>query len=155
MPCPALDMGAGLFRAIAPPTRIRSLRSEFFSGESCFHFPSTMRRLFLTALLLSVLPGRTTAQFEVAPPDPLIGTVWNLLGTNRQKINELTFLKDGKVKCDKSYKNATWARVDKDNILFGYGVDSSYVVYRISDASGKEMRGYTYDGRVRYLQKIK
>jgi hypothetical protein len=78
-----------------------------------------MRRLFLAALLMSVLPERSTAQFEVAPPDPMIGTVWNLLGVKRQKINEFTFLKDGKVKCAKAYKNATWARIDKDSILFG------------------------------------
>ena len=114
-----------------------------------------MRRFLLAALLLSFLPGSSSAQLEVTPPDPLIGTVWNLLGTKGQKINEFTFLKDGKVKCASAYKNATWSRIDKDNVLFGYGVDSSYVVFRTTNATGREMRGYTYDGRTRHLQRVK
>lgn len=86
--------------------------------------------------------------------DPLIGTVWNFLGVNGQKINEFTFLKGGKVQCD-GYKNATWRRLDKSNILFDYGGDDAHIVFRVTDAAGRNMTGYHYSGRPRSIQRIK
>ena len=85
--------------------------------------------------------------------DPIVGTVWNFLGINRQKINEFTFLRNGKVKCENTYTNAVWKRLDESNILFGYGLDESYIVFRVSDEAGKNMKGFHYSGRARYLQR--
>ncbi len=87
--------------------------------------------------------------------DPLIGTVWNFLGVNRQKINEFTFLKSGEVRCEESYKDATWKRLDDDNILFSYGIDASFIVFRITDSKGWNMSGHHYGGRKRHIQRIK
>ena len=87
--------------------------------------------------------------------DPLVGTVWSFQGVNRQKINEFTFLKAGKVKCESEYKTATWRRLDKNNILFDYGGDDSHIVLRVTDPEGKNMTGYHYSGRPRHIQRIK
>ena len=84
--------------------------------------------------------------------DPLLGTVWNFLGVNRQKINEFTFPKGGKVRCENSYKDATWRRLDDDNILFSYGTDASFIIFRLTDPKGKSMSGHHYSGRRRHLQ---
>ncbi len=90
-----------------------------------------------------------------AASDPLVGTVWHFLGSGRDKINEVEFLKGGKVRCEVAYKNATWRRIDKTNILFGYGDGDSYIVFRATDAEGKNMTGYLYIGKPRHLQRVK
>lgn len=79
--------------------------------------------------------------------------MWNFLGINRQKINEFTFLRNGKVKCENTYTDAVWQRLDESNILFGYGLDESYIVFRVSGEAGKNMKGFHYSGRARYLQR--
>lgn len=90
-----------------------------------------------------------------AANDPLIGTEWDFLGVKRQRINGFKFLKDGRVRCESTYKNATWRRLDKLNILFSYGVDNSFIVFRISDQNKKEFSGYHYSGKGRYLSFVK
>ena len=110
------------------------------------------------------LDGANTVEALIKSPDkslendakdPLVGSVWNFRGVNRQKINEFRFLKGGKVKCESSYKHATWRRLDKNNILFSYGTDASYIVFRVSDANNKIMSGHHYSGRSRSIQRIK
>lgn len=86
--------------------------------------------------------------------DPMIGTVWNFLGVNRQKINEFTFLKEGKVRCESAYKDATWRRLDANTILFGYSPEGGYIVL-YSDGSDKFMSGLHKTGRSRSIQRIK
>lgn len=88
-------------------------------------------------------------------PDPMVNTVWNFLGVRHQKINEFTFLTGGKVKCESTYNNATWRRLDENNILFSYGTDESHIVFRVSDAGGKKMSGFHYSGRPRHIQRVK
>lgn len=102
----------------------------------------------------------TLIKETVKPPvsdigDPLINSVWNFLGVNNQKINEFVFLPGGKVECESKYKDATWRRLDKINVLFSYGTDESHIVFRVTDASGKKMSGYHYSGRPRHLVRIK
>lgn len=96
-------------------------------------------------------PNRTA---NVDASDPMIGTVWNFLGVNRQKINEFTFLKGGKVRCESEYKEATWRRLDANTILFGYSPEGGYIVL-YSDGSGKFMSGLHKSGRSRSIARIK
>ena len=96
-----------------------------------------------------------TKQPAVNENDPLIGTTWNFLGKNKQKINEFRFLRGGKVKCESSYNNATWTRLDDQNILFSYGTDSSFIVFRGADAKSRQMEGWHYGGRSRSIQRVK
>lgn len=90
-------------------------------------------------------------------PDQLDNTKWTFLGINRQDINEFEFLSDGKVKCKNTYKNATWKRIDKDTIIFSYGLAGSpQIVFHINGAARKDMTGYNSEnGRIRHLKLIK
>jgi hypothetical protein len=104
---------------------------------------------------ISESPKNGENSMNSAENDPLIGSIWIFLGVNHQKINQFTFLKNGKVQCENTYNNATWKRIDQNNILFGYGIESSYIVFRLSDQSGKNMTGFHYSGRPRYLERVK
>ena len=86
--------------------------------------------------------------------DPLVGSIWDFLGVNRQKINEFVFLKGGKVKCANSYKDAIWKRLNENTILFGYTSNGGYIVM-VADESGKMMSGRNQEGRPRSLKRIK
>ena len=90
-----------------------------------------------------------------AANDPMIGTEWDFLGVKHQRINGFTFLKDGRVRCDNTYKSATWRRLDELNILFSYGVDNSVIVFRYTDHKKKNMAGHHYSGSARYLRLVK
>ncbi len=86
--------------------------------------------------------------------DPIVGTTWNYLGVNRQKINEFTFLKGGKVRCESSYNDANWRRLDSSTILFGYTSEGGYVVL-YSDGNKNFMTGLHKGRRTRSIQRIK
>ena len=93
---------------------------------------------------------------EPAPKgDPFVNSTWHFLGVKRQRINEFRLLASGKVECKDRYEDATWRRIDKDNILFSYGIDRSYIVFRATDSTGRRMSGYHHTGRARYLQRIR
>ena len=85
--------------------------------------------------------------------DRLVGTSWRFLGVNKQRLNEFEFMRDGSVKCDHAYPEATWTRLDDKHILFRYAPGAEYIVF-FSD--GEEMKGFhSGNGRVRYLARIK
>lgn len=86
--------------------------------------------------------------------DPLIGTVWNFLGSERQWINQFTFLQTGEVKCENSYTNAKWERLDAKTILFYYGTEGNYAILRMSDDSEKFMSGSNLSSKSRSLQLV-
>jgi hypothetical protein len=90
-----------------------------------------------------------------AANDPMVGTEWDFLGVKHQRINGFKFLKDGRVQCDNTYKNATWRRLDELNILFSYGVDNSFIVFRFTDQKKSNMAGHHYGGSDRYLRLVK
>jgi hypothetical protein len=105
--------------------------------------------------IVEAIPKAKEDRQAPAANDPLIGTQWDFLGVKRQRINGFKFLKDGRVRCESTYKNATWMRLDGMNILFSYGVDDSFIVFRISDQNKKEFSGHHYSGRRRYLSFVK
>ncbi|MEO5915030.1 MAG: DUF4062 domain-containing protein [Luteolibacter sp.] len=86
--------------------------------------------------------------------DPLIDTTWDFLRSDRKKINQFVFTADGKVICNSNYKNATWQRLGEDVILFGYGIESSYIAFRFVDESQTAMEGSHVGGGRRFLQAI-
>ncbi len=86
--------------------------------------------------------------------DPIIGTVWNFLGVNGQKINEFKFLGGGKLKCESAYKDAMWKRIDSKTILFGYTSEGSYIILTAEDG-GEYMSGRNKGGRARAIRKIR
>lgn len=91
------------------------------------------------------------------PPltDPLSNTTWNFLGVNRQTINHFVFKNTGEVTCAHTYDQAIWRRIDDETILFGYGTESSYIVFKPELSDSTTMVGQHSSGRKRYLRKVK
>lgn len=85
--------------------------------------------------------------------DPLVGTTWNFLKSNKGKINEFTFRGDGTVECENSYPDAMWQRLEEDTILFWYGIHA-YIVFHTKEEDRGFMWGFhSISGASRYLRK--
>ena len=97
------------------------------------------------------LPPKASAPEKL---DPLAGSVWNFLGVNRQILNKLTLLNSGEVKCENTYTNATWERLDDKTILFCYGWEGSYALLRFTDDTKSYMSGSNVSGRARHLKRL-
>lgn len=86
--------------------------------------------------------------------DPIYDTIWEIRGIKNQKINTARFLKNGRVELERPYGEAIWRRLDEHSILFGYGVESSFIVFRAEEVGSGLMSGYHYSGKKRHLVKI-
>ena len=86
--------------------------------------------------------------------DPLCDTTWEFLGANDRKINTIRFLKNGRAECESRYGEAIWRRLDEHSILFGYGVESSFIVFRTDEVGSGRMSGYHYSGKKRHIVKV-
>jgi len=86
--------------------------------------------------------------------DPMYDTVWEFRGVRDQKINVLHFLKDGRVECDRLYESAFWRRLDENSVLFGYGRESSFIVFRGAGGDSERMSGFHHSGRRRHIVRV-
>lgn len=87
--------------------------------------------------------------------DPLVGTKWNFLKSNKGKINEFKFLGDGTVDCEHSYPDAIWRRLENDTILFAYGIHA-YIVFHTKEGEPDFMSGHhSLSGAPRFLRRSK
>ena len=85
--------------------------------------------------------------------DPMFETTWEFRGKNDQKINTLRFLKNGKVECE-DFEEAFWRRLDERSILFGYGIESSFLVLRAKHLGDSRMSGFHFKGVARHIVKV-
>ena len=87
--------------------------------------------------------------------DPVAGTTWDFLGSDRKRINGFKFNRDGTILAENTYVNASWTRINERTLLFNYSPGGSFIVFH-EQSGGGLMKGYhSGAGKVRYIRSTK